>query len=513
VEGAPGAAPAQAAPGAAPAQGPAGAGGALQAEGPPPRWQFDPTVSITETFTDNVAGVGGGRASTPGGATRTGVTGSGADLINRFSAGLRVLNDGPRSNLTFGYVGSYDKYLRTPENDGLRHDLLGQGRAELVRDFVFVNAVGSVSEELIDSRGPTSATNREVSGNDATVASFSISPSARTNIAGGFATAEASTSFGYTSSGDTGPSSGQRGGFSTRLASGPDFQVYRWALTADLSNTNTGSETTIGGDSDTKRQTYRLQNTYAWSRHLSLIGTVGYEDIDNPTSTIEGGLILEGGIELTGARSQLRLTYNKRFNSTFPKVDARYDIGEGSQILATYDEDLTTEQEQRLDNLGNVVRAPDGRLFDRRTGLPFTPTNQGFGIDDGFGDNAFRQRRGTIGLNWARLRNTYTALLSFEERTGERIDMSERTYIASVGFNRAVNERTSLTSSASYERANDKASGVSRSDDTYRLSATVNYDLGPTVRTSLAYSLVYRSSSDVGNDHENAVILRLTKSF
>jgi uncharacterized protein (PEP-CTERM system associated) len=174
---------------------------------------------------------------------------------------------------------------------------------------------------------------------------------------------------------------------------------------------------------------------------------------------------------------------------------------------------LTTEQEQRLDNLSNVVRRPDGTLFDRRTGLPFTATNPGFGIDDGFGDNAFRQRRGTVGLNWARLRNTYTALLSYEERTGERIDMSERTYIASVGFSRAVNELTSFNSSASYERASDKASGVSRSDDTYRLSATLDYELGPTVRTSLAYSLVFRSSSDVGNDHENAVTLRLTKSF
>jgi uncharacterized protein (PEP-CTERM system associated) len=174
---------------------------------------------------------------------------------------------------------------------------------------------------------------------------------------------------------------------------------------------------------------------------------------------------------------------------------------------------VTTEQEQRLDNLSNVVRAPDGTLSDRRTGLPFAGTNPGFGINDGFGDNAFRQRRGTVGLNWARLRNTYTGLLSYEERTGERIDMSERVYTASLGFNRALNERTSLTSSASYERANEKTSGVSRSDDTYRLSATLDYALGPTVRTSLAYSLVYRSSSDTGNDHENAVILRLTKSF
>src|SRR5690242_12144695 len=68
------------APGTGGAQAPTS--GAAQAGGEPPRWQFVPIVSVTETFTDNVAGVGGGRAGVPGGTTRFATIGSGADLIN-----------------------------------------------------------------------------------------------------------------------------------------------------------------------------------------------------------------------------------------------------------------------------------------------------------------------------------------------------------------------------------------------------------------------------------------------
>ncbi len=80
------------------------------------QWTITPRVAVGQTITDNA---------------RSTTSDTDTDLISTATAGIGITGDGARARVSFDYDLAYAKYWETDDLDGLRHDLLGDGTAEL----------------------------------------------------------------------------------------------------------------------------------------------------------------------------------------------------------------------------------------------------------------------------------------------------------------------------------------------------------------------------------------------
>src|SRR3546814_1157563 len=104
----------------------------------------------------------------------------------------------------------------------------------------------------------------------------------------------------------------------------------------------------------------------------------------------------------------------------------------------------------------------------------------------------------------------YTTLFRSTNDGGSRGD--EEFYQARLTWGRPLTPLAGFTSSASYRHSDFE--DEDRTDDEYRLSAGVTYQLSPDARASLAYNFQYRDSTDGDESFfENAVTVGITVSF
>lgn len=485
--------------------------------GEQPRFVVLPRIGTSFTLTDNATG-GASTIGLAGTGTNTGARRG--DLIARASPGVAINKDGGRTHLTLDYAANFDKYVDNSNLDGLRNALTARGDAELLRQMLFVESTASVSQQLIDQRGPIAATDRFVQGNTSEVTSVLLSPYLR-NAFGPWAQSEVRYNLGVTDSGG-GVSSATRNDFSVRLNSGPEFNRFIWAVSGDVSETSSGNNTATptgltvpGASGNLSRKTFLVSPSYVLQREVTLTGGIGWEQTKSSSLTTNPvGIIWNFGVQLTpGPRTVLKLAYNERFGSNFVSVDGSYEIDERSKLTISYNESIQTQQDQRLNTLQNLGTTPTGGFIDRTTGLPFSVLNPGQGVNNGFGDTAFRDRQGRAAITLQRDRNTYNGQLFFDERTGEQTATKQTNYSASTGATRELSPYSRAELLLSYLLTKDTAL-TSRTDDTYRTTASYSYDLSTTLHGTLAYSFLYRHSTvPGGSTRENALVLSLNKTF
>jgi uncharacterized protein (PEP-CTERM system associated) len=128
-----------------------------------------PTLSVSQTATDNARG--GSRRGEP-------------DLITTASAGVQVRKATGRVRGALDYSLSGVVYARDADENNFQNALRAFATAEVVEDRAFVDARASVSRQLISVFGTQLADNRLGNDNQAEVATFSISPYVRGNLAG-----------------------------------------------------------------------------------------------------------------------------------------------------------------------------------------------------------------------------------------------------------------------------------------------------------------------------------------
>src|SRR5262245_29049785 len=198
-------------------------------------WRVTPSLGATESFTDNARSTSNNRKS---------------DLISTISPGVSVTGLGSQLQLDFDYTFNYDKYLDNTDLDGWRHAFTGGGRAEVIKEAVFLDVRGSATQETIDRRGAVTATERSGNGNLSDVYTYSVSPYWQ-NRFGSFAESELRYRFAQTFFSDpnsdvnnnvpTNPNSASdstTNQFSGNLVSGSDFGNLLWRLSGDASNTD-----------------------------------------------------------------------------------------------------------------------------------------------------------------------------------------------------------------------------------------------------------------------------------
>jgi uncharacterized protein (PEP-CTERM system associated) len=487
-------------------------------------WRIQPSIGVTETITDNARSTSNNRE---------------ADLITTVSPGVAVSGTGRRLTLDFNYDFNYDKYLSNTDLDGIRQNFTGAGLAELIREAVFLDVRGSISQEFIDRRGAVTATERSGAGNQTDVYTYSLSPYWRSRY-GGFAESElryrfAQSFFGQPSS-DVNDDINQSPNtasdatthqFSGNLISGADFGNLLWRLSGDAANTDRDR-----GKLETRNVDVALQ--YAITRTVSILGGGGYDDIQDPTLIKDlTGPYWNTGVQLTPSpRTKVRVLGGRRYNDTNYAGELSYQPTARTLLTASYTDTILTEQTQFLTNLDNVERDQYGNFIDRRTGVAFASRNPG-GLP--LTDDVFRDKTANANFRYFTDRNTYTATVYYTQREsqsapvagteGTAFNPNDETVIGtSLSFGRRLSDVMDAGLTVGYSRSKANDAGDNSSDNTYFATASLGYLFNPTLRGAISYTYFNRqtkggtpasaSGNDGGDDLlENVVVVSLRKFF
>ena len=224
------------------------------------KWDIVPTLSVAESYTDNIA--------LSADALKE------SDWITQATPGIRIDATGPRLRFNVNYAPEIVYYARSRDDIEVFNRGTAFGTAELARQLLFIDAGAVVNQYDVSPRGPLTTSNINITGNRATVANYSASPYLR-SAAGSQVQAEARYTYTLAKSDDTPElvdSVGNRIGL--RLASGQAYKVFTWGLAYDRENIEyTGTQQ----DQDTKIEvssaTVRRMLTYT----VALTAQGGYD--------------------------------------------------------------------------------------------------------------------------------------------------------------------------------------------------------------------------------------------
>ncbi|MEO7320668.1 MAG: TIGR03016 family PEP-CTERM system-associated outer membrane protein, partial [Nitrosospira sp.] len=198
-----------------PGQGRLGMAGNVPPQAAEGGWRIRPTMSVFETYTDNVT------------FARDDLKKS--DFITQINPGLAVTGVGRRFNFTGQYMMNNLIYAEQSNFTRTRHQLNATATAELIENLLFVDARALMTQQNITLAGPQAIDNVNVTGNRADVRNFSISPYTRHRFQD-FATSELRYTRNVTTSSANPLRNSQADMFLAGLTSGTAFTAFNWGL-------------------------------------------------------------------------------------------------------------------------------------------------------------------------------------------------------------------------------------------------------------------------------------------
>ncbi len=268
-------------------------------------WNIVPSITVQETFTDNVA---------PGQATKT------SDLITEVSPGVRVDGNTARLKMHFDYHLRELWYAQGTTGSQTQHALNSFATLEAVEKLLFVDVNGTISRQNISAFGVQSPNNYTDNANSTETRYFRISPYLRGNL-GGVANYEAR----YTRSAVRAKSGG---------ASDSDTQEWLGRVQGDTPLAN------LGWSADASRQKYdytlgrknesdrlRGQLVYRVDPQLRLSASLGRERNDFLSQSKQSTNTTGYGADWNPTeRTQLSAFREKRFFGHGHNVSAKHRL-------------------------------------------------------------------------------------------------------------------------------------------------------------------------------------------
>jgi uncharacterized protein (PEP-CTERM system associated) len=479
------------------------------------------SVALEEVITDNARAVAsGGQLQTANGVVVAAAPqAKTADLITRVIPSLSVVNRSARSEGALTITPTLQKYAVNGDLDRLDTAVTGTNLYTLWREHLTLATSTSISRQVISSQGALTAGDRSIPTNQATLRTFAVTPTF-TQTFRNFATGVVSAQVADTSSGVLASATQTR--VTASLVSGSDWARFVWNATLQDSEVEqhsqsqssqvTAGATTPGGAANSSQRTANFSSKYALDRIFAILSSFGYETLTNPTlASNKSGPIASLGLGITGTRSHLNLLYNHRYNSGFISTDGSYDITQKLQVKLSYDESITTSQQQAIGNVAGLSVTPQGGFTSG--GQSFAPVTSPAGINGGTGNAAFHDQKGQVTVTGSFDRNVFTMGLQTETQTTETTGFKNTTIGFVSSFARELTPATTLYTSFNYTQTN-QVTPISVVDNTYNTSLGLSYALGRGLAATATYSLLYRQSTSSGqNISENALTLGLRKSF
>jgi uncharacterized protein (PEP-CTERM system associated) len=454
------------------------------------QWDVSPRFEFRETYTDNV------------GLTEDHED---SDFITVLRPGVAVRGTGARSELNVDYSLERLIFLEGGRGDKTRHNLVGEGSAELVEDIFFFDLQSAIRDVTRSAAAAASATGLSDTDNRTTILSVNASPSVRHHF-GNWADSEFRYTLSRVASGDTALGDTLTNRLTTTVNSGDRFTRLLWSIAVD------GQTTDRSSDDRTVERRLAVTNTeYVFNAKFSLLASVGFERIEDDTLADQpDGLIWNGGFRIQpGPRTSVTVTYGNRFEDDNLFVDASYQIDPETTFTATFSDTVQTSQSLVRDDLTFIGSDPAGTLVDTRTGEPFSLTNQAFSLND----RSFRQERFIALLSGSRGRNTFRAQARHEKRTFSEAERDEEVIGGSVGWGRELSRRADANLDFRYRNITFGAE-EGREDDIVFLDLRYDYEIFHNLEGIISYDRTMRfSTEERGEFTENAVSLGIRAIF
>ncbi len=470
-------------------------------------WTVAPRIGGQELFTTNVL-------LTP--------TNERSDFITSLSPGINVSGTSSRLQGTLDYSPTLYRYALTPGQDTIAQNLYANGTATLVPNTFFVDARGYASMQPINpglmngSLGtaapilPTSSFSNIAQGIPkaqlAQVLSFSVSPYLAHRF-DGIGSAELRYTLSNTNF------SGNSGSIST--VTGTPFQnttnLTNEATAAFKTGENFGplagqlvfdaaqSEGT-GEFNNAHHYLVTLDSGYAINRRLTILGTIGHEDIrfNGIPTTLINDVVWNVGLRATPSPATIMTaTYGHQNGITAPYFALVYNVSGMTVLSATYSEGVTTIAQQIASDLAVSDVNNAGQLVDTRTLLPLSLVNPVIGLQSGV--LRTKQFNGTASISWPRdhlnasIQETENALIA-QNTAGS--GTSQTAIGANVNWSRDISPITTANVGVGYTHYNFPSS-TQAEENLFTANASISYMLNVSLTGWLGYNFLDRTSANV----------------
>jgi uncharacterized protein (PEP-CTERM system associated) len=453
-------------------------------------WRSEPALSIGLGYTDNVELAGEGKEE------------------NDYGAAVRLSSligaNGPRGHLDGSLRLDGLKFFEDSRNDDVRIDLGAVAGAELLDEWLHVEAQTIVRDVFANPRLGVSLSPFNNPRNRTMIQAYRLNPFARHSL-GSWASIEAGYTVSYEDLETKGAGNSLTQELTALLTSGERFSRFSWAMTLDHED----SRREI--DDGAKRSLAVLDVNYAAWRGVSLLTGFGVEDIqdDGLPDPISGPVGYAGVAYEPNSRCALRATVGHRFDRTIFSVDARMQVGSKTHVRLQFDEGLQTSERLIRSGLGFLGTDPEGRLIDVRNDRPLVVGDPAFGLIPG----TFYQERASASLRRISLRNVFDLGIFGERRDFQLGDTEDTAIGLLLQWRRLLNRRASLDVQLGYTRTNfgGRLGGL---EDQILSGAGFTYLLSSSVEASASYYFSHRDTALASNDvRENSIVIGIRKSF
>ncbi len=485
-----------------------------------------PSVSLGETFTDNVNYVNSPRTFA---------------AITQLGGGVSASVDTPRLQAVATGQGTGSIYLPSSNSDlnQIYGNLYANGHGTIYPDLLYVDAQSLITQSTTLpgfgfqnlSTLPRNQQTQQFVNNISPYLMKSFGPWADTQLRYTFS----SSNYGGNTIVTTSPSiPGLSNLASTTLnegtfiaVTGENFQKLVARFTADAAELNGSSV-----NQSTQVSAYNdLQ--YNFTPTIAALGRAGYQNLrypGSPAATFAGATWLAGGRIGTVGPDQpayVALQYGRQQGSFGFTGSSQVNITPSMVFSASAVQGIAGQGQLFASNLATSTLSPSGGIVNQSTGLPIAFSSPGLGISN----NVYRQHLFTAGLTNSLPPNSYSLYGSYVEQqslsTGTGVPTKSLgvnfTYsrdvrpdvrgYASVGFLNSVNSPTVVpgTTTVNFSQTTNF--------NTVNATLGLNYVLARTLTGSIIYNFYYQTNGTVlaggrnGDVFANQLQFLLSKTF
>ena len=490
-------------------------------------WEITPSIEIKETYSDNI------RLSTSGNEQD--------DFITEVNPAIKIKGESRRLKMDLSYKIQNIFYNENSASDDDKHDLKANGTAELVDDFVFIDAKASVSQQNTTYLGAGSQDNLSIDSDRQTTQRYTVSPYIKHNfrdyLDGELRYTNSTTEY------DNSISNSETNAVKLDMKSGNRFKKLKWKF--NYNNSETDRETT----STIEYEQTNAEASYAFHNDFDAVVRAGDENNDLGTGVTKtpNGTYWSAGVnwhpsyhfnlQLTSGDkekySALTIRPTKRTSFTTSYRDADVGVDTGGQWMGafshtskrstwrlTYRENTTTSQSEVLDAENFSIDQIKSIIFGETI---FT------GMHEGVLSEGTQQQWENVGLS-PLLNEVYKSQalnanvtyktaksdFTFGFSSSDRDLLVSLTSDSSVGWNAGwlwrYSNRVRSNLTASWNTID--YSTVTREDEYWNIGWDVSRTLARDTKGSIGIRRAERTSDVAGNDYEeNRIYLLFNMKF
>ena len=483
-------------------------------------WTVTPNLTLSERYTDNVN-------LAPSGQPRE------SDFITEVRPGVQFSKEGARLKVRVNYSLQSLTYLNNSNYNAINHQLNAAANAELLKDFLFLDANTAISQQNINALGPVGFGNTNATNNLTTVGTYSISPYIRKRF-DSFADANlriSQSGIYYNSQGISNTVSDSVVG---ALTSGSSFNDLFWGLNYSY---NKNKNQLVP---DTEFETTSATLGYALTRKFRVNATAGQERnnyVSLSGSKIDGPFWNAGFTWTPTSRTSVAATYGHRF---FGRTYS-FDLSERTRHTswhAGYSENLTTSSATSLSAtlVGSYFACtapPQGMNFVVATNsnnsisyIIFVPadtqppsgygcfptTYSAYGINQSLVNEVFILKNLTAGVGVNVGKSNYNLDIYSMRRDLQTSGNYDRQSGVNAGWNWHFAPFTTFSLTGNLSRI--EVPSQNRKDDLWMVSTGVTHQFQPKLNGSVFIRHQARSSNLPGNDFtENSITALVSMTF